>query len=285
MSDSLPKQKKLIPISEAAKVLCVSIDTVRRWDKSGVLHSERSDGKNRYFSLNELEKHKFGQPLSISETARELGISAVTLRRLEARGLIKPKRNNAGERVYDKDSLKNFLNSDYYLRKKQIKEKPSEPIQKEKESLKEITIDSQTQHKPRSSVPDFLAISAAVFLLLVTLGIGNIKLSEAKNSKPLPSPAALAKTEEAKPLPSPVVLAATEEAKPTAIVTIKIDDSTAKVNIRQKPTTNSEKIGEAKDGDTFEFVSEDLGWFEVKLTDGSTGFISATYVEKGETNN
>ena len=73
--------KKLIPISEAAIVLGVSIDTVRRWDKSGVLHSERPDGKNRYFSLNELEEYKLKSPLPISEVAKNLSISATTLRR------------------------------------------------------------------------------------------------------------------------------------------------------------------------------------------------------------
>src|SRR5438034_902712 len=100
MPRSLPKTKKLVSISEAAKILAVSIDTVRRWDKIGTLHSQRPDRKNRYFSIDELEKVKFSQPLGISEVAKRLGISATTLRRLDKKNLIKPQRNNNGERVY-----------------------------------------------------------------------------------------------------------------------------------------------------------------------------------------
>lgn len=123
MSNSLSKQNKLIPISEAAKVLGVSIDTVRRWDKAGIIHPERPDGKNRYFSLGELEKVKFRQGMLISKASSRLGISASTLRRLEKRGLLKPDRNSAGERVYRQDSIEKFLDSEYFLRQKQIEEK------------------------------------------------------------------------------------------------------------------------------------------------------------------
>src|SRR3989344_1888153 len=179
MKNRLPKQIKLIPISEAARVLGVSIDTVRRWDKSGVLHSERPDGKNRYFSQLELEKHKSSQPLSISEAAKELGISAITLRRFEARNLIKPIRNSAGERAYTKDSLNEFLDSNYLLKQKKVQEKESEPQPLEKLERPNL--------KPRSILPHFLAITVALFLLLETIAISNIKLSEAKSSQPLQS--------------------------------------------------------------------------------------------------
>src|SRR3989344_465058 len=180
MNNSLPKQKKLIPISEAAKTLGVSIDTVRRWDKTGILHSTRQGGKNRYFSPNELEKHKTDQPLPISEAATMLGISATTLRRLETRELLKPTRNRAGERVYSKDSLNSFLDSDYFLRKKPVSNQNQPSTEPKKLEI-----------KPRSLKFDFLAISIAVFLLLVTVGIGNIKLTEAGKTQPMPVPAVL----------------------------------------------------------------------------------------------
>ncbi len=102
--------KDLLPISRAADILGVSIDTVRRWDKSGKLHSVRPDGKNRYFSLKELVRFKQTQPLTISEAAEKLGVSASTLRRYEARGLIRPARNKRGERAYTKETLSSFLN-------------------------------------------------------------------------------------------------------------------------------------------------------------------------------
>src|SRR3989338_6961857 len=108
MPARLSKKENLIPISEAAKILGVSVDTIRRWDKSGVLHSQRLNGKDRYFDLKDLEKIKFSSPLSISDAAEHLGISASTLRRLEKKGLLKPKRSKAGERIYNAKDLERF---------------------------------------------------------------------------------------------------------------------------------------------------------------------------------
>ncbi len=59
-----------------------------------------AEDRYRYFSLAELEAVKLAKPLSISEAAHELELSATTLRRLERQGVISPKRNKAGERVY-----------------------------------------------------------------------------------------------------------------------------------------------------------------------------------------
>src|SRR5947209_29597 len=109
MPTNLPKDKKLISISEAAKILGVSIDTIRRWDKAGILHSERPDGKTRYFSLAELEQVKFSKPLSISEAAQKIGVSSSTLRRLDKKGLINPERDANGERLYTQKTLEDFL--------------------------------------------------------------------------------------------------------------------------------------------------------------------------------
>ena len=298
MNNSLPKQIKLIPISEAAKALGDSIDTVRRWDKSGVLHSERPDGKNRYFSQDELEKHKVGQPLPISEAAKVLGISATTLRRLDARNVIKPIRNSAGERVYTKDSLNEFLGGDYLQRQKRVKEDKSEPQPPKKLERPNL--------KPRMVMPTFLAITAVSFLLLVTTAVGNIKFYEAKSPKPSalgiktvvsgtksPKPSATPTTSispVATLAPTPVVAGDEKKAKTILIVTIDEATSSASVNIREMPTTDSKKIGKAKNGDTLEFVSFDSGWYEVRLPEestsiksGSTGFISGIYIKKGET--
>ena len=153
----MPKDKKLVPISEAAKVLGVSIDTIRRWDKKGILHSERTDGKNRYFSIDELEKIKFSQPLAISEASKYLGISTSTLRRLEEKGLIKPERTEAGERVYDKDSLQKFLDSEYFLRQKKVEAKILEPLkdsepQRQEKSLEESEVKDTPTNKVLTTI-------------------------------------------------------------------------------------------------------------------------------------
>jgi len=108
MSQALPEKQantRYVLIGKAAEILGVSIDTVRRWDKAGKLHSVRLDGKNRYFSIAELEQVKESQPLKIAEAAEALGVSASTLRRREKEGLIVPGRGNAGERLYTKETL------------------------------------------------------------------------------------------------------------------------------------------------------------------------------------
>ena len=147
--------------------------------------------------------------------------------------------------------------------------------------IEDITFESETAHlerrglarneEIRSRIPEFLA-TAAVFLLLLALGIRNIMSSTTISPIPPSPPAVLSETEDI------------EEIKPKIILTIKINEASASVNIRQKPTIQSEKIGQAKDGDSFEFLSLDSGWYGVKLATDSAGFISAEYVTE-ETNN
>jgi len=124
-------KEKLVKISEAAQILGVSIDTVRRWDKKGILHSTRPDGKNRYFSIEELEKIKFSRPLTSTQAAHQLGISVDTLRRLEERNIIKPERNEKGERVYTRATLEKYLDSEYFLRHKKVQEEVLEPLKQD----------------------------------------------------------------------------------------------------------------------------------------------------------
>src|SRR3989344_7871175 len=136
MAKDLLKNHQLVSVSEAAQILGVSIDTIRRWDKVGRLHSQRPNGKDRFFSLEELEQAKFSPGLSISEAAEKLGISQSTLRRLDKKGLIKPDRNQAGERIYTHESVHNFLNSEYFLRQKEVEDEVLEPIKNPSESIR-----------------------------------------------------------------------------------------------------------------------------------------------------
>ncbi len=154
--------------------------------------------------------------------------------------------------------------------------------QKEKEFIETITIEHVTQHHSErrgltSNVETYhskiyvdpylnpfkrvlgILTTAIVFSLLLILGIRNVEAS--KHPRPLPAPPVL------------------EETKPKTTLTIKMNNGSESVTIHQKPTINAKKIGEAKDGDTFEFISLDSEWFEIKLADGSTGFISAAYVK------
>lgn len=169
--------------------------------------------------------------------------------------------------------------------------------QEEKEALKEITLENETEHlerrdlernvenyppdmpmvsseeihrdpylNPLRRVPEILA-TAVVFSLLFTLGLRNVKASKVKTPNPTSAPSVLSKTEESK------------EIKSKVIVTIKINNGAAMVNIHQKPTINSKKIGEAKNGDTLEYVSLNSEWYGIKLADGSIGFIPAAYIK------
>ena len=179
------KSKDLVSISQAALILGVSIDTVRRWDKAGTLSSSRPDGKNRYFSVDELEKTKLEQPLTISEAARTLKISPSTLRRLEDKGLISPIRNGHGERLYDRHTLEKFLDSEYFIRQKEVEEEVLEPLKaaptiEEAEpqinqpgvefAIKRLVSEHHINiHKLREHLGLALGVSAAVLLPLIIL--------------------------------------------------------------------------------------------------------------------
>jgi len=50
-------ENRLIPIGEAAKMLGISIDTLRRWDKKGVFPAIKSPSGHRYYSRVKIELH------------------------------------------------------------------------------------------------------------------------------------------------------------------------------------------------------------------------------------
>src|SRR3989344_7271071 len=110
---------KLVKISKAAEILGISIDTLRRWDKKGIIKSQRPTGRERYYSIKEIEKVKFSKPLTISQAAKVFDLPPSTLRRLDKKGLVKPEKTKSGERLYSKKSLEKYLDSQYFLSKKE----------------------------------------------------------------------------------------------------------------------------------------------------------------------
>jgi uncharacterized protein YgiM (DUF1202 family) len=126
--------------------------------------------------------------------------------------------------------------------------------------------DSDVSSGPRKG--EFFLITF-IFLLLLSLGIWNIYNSTGASAQTEPEPTSSPLTFKVDPSPTPGIT-----------VTISITDGSELINIREKATVYSEKIAEAKDGDTFEYVSKDAGWYEVKLPSGSNGFISAKYVKE-----
>jgi excisionase family DNA binding protein len=105
MSKHTSPNSELLSIGQAAAYLNVSIDTVRRWDKSGVLRSVRPDGKNRCFYKSELEAHLGQKALTISDVAHEFATSTSTIRRIEREQGFEIERNERGERVYREDHV------------------------------------------------------------------------------------------------------------------------------------------------------------------------------------
>lgn len=90
-------------------MLGVSLYTLRRWDKKGLIHSIRPDGNSRFFFITELQEIKSDQQYSISQAAAFLGLSPSTLRRLELRGLLCARRNVNKKRIYRQDDLKIYM--------------------------------------------------------------------------------------------------------------------------------------------------------------------------------
>lgn len=221
----MSKKNILVSISETAQFFGVSIDTIRRWDKEGILHSVRPTGKTRFFYRKDLEVLKsYKEPFAL--------------------------KRNKGKTV----------KKERFAESSQIPEK--------------IYIDQNL--KPLQRIPELLVTTVAFFLLL-TLGIRNVINSQIKPPKRSKTPAVLSKTtkiEEIKPTPA-------EEIKPKITVMIEADPESI-INIREEPATSSAKIGKAKGGDTFEFISLDAGWYQVKLADGSIGFISAEYITSND---
>lgn len=165
-----------------------------------------------------------------------------------------------------------------------------EPNQKELELLEKITIDAG-QHLERrdlakhnlqlwSRAPELLA-SCAVFVLLLGLGVRNITTA-AKSPQNSSAILGAGTTSAARVSPSPIAAPAPPTPSPEPKIVLTVRYAAGPVNIREKPTTQSQKIGEAKDGDKFEFISENSGWYQVKLPDGQNGFINSQYIEKQE---
>lgn len=160
--------------------------------------------------------------------------------------------------------------------------------QKEKETLAGITPKVAETQPPLNSAPssppriiEFLAVASLVFLLLVGLAVRNINAYASKNAKS----ASIQPEATSEPAVSGVTTTPqpeeerTPEPETKITLVVKITDGADHVNIRQEPTVESPKIGEALDGETFDFISINAGWYEVKLVDGSTGFISSKYIE------
>ena len=54
------------------------------------------------------------------------------------------------------------------------------------------------------------------------------------------------------------------------------------LNVRVSPTTSSEIVTQLPYGSKLEIIFTDLGWYNVRMEDGVTGFVFAPYITKAE---
>lgn len=52
--------EKYLPIGDVAKLLGVSVETVRRWDRAGQIKSTRTPGGQRRFASSEVDRLRSG---------------------------------------------------------------------------------------------------------------------------------------------------------------------------------------------------------------------------------
>jgi molybdopterin-binding protein len=71
----LPKQsERLYTAAEAARTLGVSLDTLRRWDKSGRIRTQRDAGNRRLVPASEVERLRGGEAEALSARNRFTGV-------------------------------------------------------------------------------------------------------------------------------------------------------------------------------------------------------------------
>ena len=100
----LDESRRVLTVSQAAKFLKVSVDTLRRWDRSGKLTTRRSPGGNRRYSKEDLRNFKKTGTssndtlLTVKDAAEKLQVSPLTIRRWDNEGKIKVTRDESNYR-------------------------------------------------------------------------------------------------------------------------------------------------------------------------------------------
>jgi molybdopterin-binding protein len=74
--------REVYSASEAARALGISIDTLRRWDRAGRIHTERDRGNRRVVPASEIDRLR-GDPTSQQMSARNRLRGTVTSVRVE----------------------------------------------------------------------------------------------------------------------------------------------------------------------------------------------------------
>lgn len=82
-------------------------------------------------------------------------------------------------------------------------------------------------------------------------------------------------------LPTPVAsLGASLSPTPAVLKVVILNTPTGFLRVRESSSVTSPEISQVTPGESYELISEQEGWFEIKLTDGKMGWISSTYATK-----
>jgi molybdopterin-binding protein len=80
----MPRQKQLYSAQEAARALGISLDTLRRWDRSGRITTERDSANRRVVRAEEVERLRGNVDDALSARNRFTGV----VRSVEVEGLL-----------------------------------------------------------------------------------------------------------------------------------------------------------------------------------------------------
>lgn len=144
--------------------------------------------------------------------------------------------------------------------------------------------------KTKSRIPEFAFASSVVFILLFFVGLRNIKISsageeilhQASDTEDTSQVSGAKDTKEGLEDDLKYVsdkYTYEEEDYEKQMVVIKITDDSDSVNIRAEPSTESEIVGKAFDGQKFEYISIDSDWYQIKLENGDIAYIYSDYVQ------
>jgi excisionase family DNA binding protein len=95
----------MLAIGVVAERFGVSLETIRRWAKAGLLSEYRPDGNSRVFLSLEVEELAKKKPLTARAAAQHLGVSLVQLKQLEDAGIIKSAGKGLTTRIFTTTEL------------------------------------------------------------------------------------------------------------------------------------------------------------------------------------
>jgi hypothetical protein len=84
--------------------------------------------------------------------------------------------------------------------------------------------------------------------------------------------------EETTETPTPIA-SPTLSPSPENTIVIK-DTPVGFLRVRETPSTSARELARVNPSETYEFVDENTSWYQIKLADGTLGWVSKTYAEK-----